>query len=54
MDIVVPALFGIAAAVVWLVLGGTLALLAGRVIHERDVHDRPVLARRRTRVVAQR
>ncbi len=41
MDIVVFALLGLSAAVAWLVLAGVLALLAGRVIRERDAHDRP-------------
>lgn len=54
MDIVVSTLFGVGAAVVWFVLAGTLALLAGRVIHERDVHDRPVIARTRTPAAVQR
>lgn len=46
MDIVVFALLGLGAVVVWLVLAASLALLAGRVIHERDVHDRPALPRK--------
>lgn len=47
MDIVVFALLGLGAVAAWLMLAASLALLAGRVIHERDVHDRPEQSRRR-------
>lgn len=45
------ALIGVGAVSAWVVLAGATALVAGRVIHERDVHDRPVSRRsRRARV----
>ena len=50
------ALIGVGAVSAWALLAGATALVAGRMIHERDVHDRPVSrAARRTRpVVAHR
>ena len=41
MDIAVTLLIGTGAVLAWFVLAGVIALLAGRVIHERDAHDRP-------------
>lgn len=47
MEFLWTALIGVGAVTAWSVLAGLTALLAGRMIHERDAHDRPVAARPR-------
>lgn len=50
------ALIGVGAVSAWVVLAGATAVVAGRVIHERDAHDRPAAraSRRATAAVAHR
>ncbi|MFD1720109.1 hypothetical protein [Amnibacterium endophyticum] len=43
MELATTALIGIGAVSGWALAAAATALIAGRMIHERDAHDRPAV-----------